>query len=106
VKNLTLTSSLHRRDEQGDKDARRDGINQLMNYMKANSAGRAVIVAGDCNDRYFEVGRSIDLLINAGFTDSWIELLKAGVYPTEGAPSDECNVPAGTNNCEDVDKVL
>lgn len=93
-------------DEQGDKDARRGDTNQLLDYIKANSAGRAVVIAGDMNDRYTETGRSIDILINAGFSDSWIELAKGGVEPAAGSPNIDCNIPAGTNNCEDVDKLL
>ena len=93
-------------DEQGDKDARRADDNQLLTYIKANSAGRAVVIAGDLNDRYTESGRSIDILIDAGFSDSWIELAKGGVEPKEGTPWIDCNISAGTNNCEDVDKIL
>ncbi|KAJ9603804.1 hypothetical protein H2200_011990 [Cladophialophora chaetospira] len=93
-------------DDQGDKDARRADDNQLLSYIKANSVGRAVVIAGDMNDRYTESGRSIDILINAGFKDSWIELAKGGVEPVEGSNNIDCNIPAGTNNCEDVDKIF
>jgi hypothetical protein len=93
-------------DDQGDKDARRGDTNQLLSYIKANSVGRAVVIAGDMNDRWTEEGRSIDILIDAGFHDSWIELAKGGVKPAAGSPNIDCNIPAGTNDCEDVDKIL
>lgn len=93
-------------DDQGDKDARRSDDNQLLNYIKANSIGHAVVIAGDLNDRYTESGRSIDILINAGFSDAWIELAKGGVEPKAGTPWIDCNIPAGSNDCEDVDKIL
>jgi endonuclease/exonuclease/phosphatase family metal-dependent hydrolase len=93
-------------DEEGDKDARRGDDMQLLAYINAHSAGRAVVIAGDMNDRYTESGRSIDVLINAGFQDAWIELVNGGVAPTAGSANIDCNIPAGTNNCEDVDKIL
>ena len=93
-------------DDQGDKDARRGDDNQLLAYMKGKSAGRAVIIAGDMNDRYTESGRSIDIFIDAGFHDSWLKLVRGGVEPKEGTPWIDCNIPAGTNKCEDVDKIL
>lgn len=77
-----------------------------MSYMADNSAGRAIIVAGDTNDRYTNSDRSINLLSDAGFRDSWVEIIKGGVYPTAGATANPCNVPAPSNDCEVVDKVL
>ena len=93
-------------DDQGDKDARRGDDSQLLAYIKSHSVDRAVVIAGDWNDRYTEQGRSIDILINAGFKDSWIELVRKGVEPVAGSTNIDCNIPAGTNDCEDVDKLL
>lgn len=90
----------------GDSDARRTGMQQIISYMNANSAGRAIILGGDTNDRYTNAARSISLLVDAGFTDSWVQLIKGGVYPTAGAAVDACGVPAASNQCEVVDKVL
>ncbi|KAH7031470.1 Endonuclease/exonuclease/phosphatase [Microdochium trichocladiopsis] len=90
----------------GDFAARSAGIDQILVYINANSAGRAVIIAGDTNDRYTNSGRSITKLRDAGFKDSWVERIKGGVYPTEGAAANPCPVPAPNNACEIVDKIL
>jgi hypothetical protein len=95
-----------RSGDSGDINARRAGIEQILSYVNANSQGRAVIIGGDTNDRWTNSGRSIDLLLNAGFTDPWVDLIKGGTYPTAGSPADACGVPAASNNCEIVDKVL
>ncbi|KAL9616978.1 MAG: hypothetical protein Q9160_008205 [Pyrenula sp. 1 TL-2023] len=92
--------------EEGDIDARSSGTNQLLSYIQANSAGRAVVVAGDTNDRYTNTGRSIDRLIDAGFTDSWVDLIRDGALPAAGTTSLACAVPAASAECETVDKVL
>ena len=65
-----------------------------------------MIVGGDTNDRYTNTGRSINLLTDAGFTDPWVALIKGGQYPIEGTPANGCSVPAESNECEVVDKVL
>ncbi|EXJ62591.1 hypothetical protein A1O7_03029 [Cladophialophora yegresii CBS 114405] len=93
-------------DEQGDKNARHANDEQLLAYIAANSVGRAVVIAGDLNDRYTEAGRSIDLLTRAGFHDAWIELVRGGSEPAAGSPNIDCGIPAGRNDCEDVDKIL
>ncbi|KAF5669940.1 endonuclease exonuclease phosphatase [Fusarium heterosporum] len=92
--------------DQGDVDARTSGINQILEYVNANSNGRAVIVAGDTNDRWTNAGRSINKLTDAGFSDSWVQLINGGVYPTAGATANPCSVPAPNNKCEIVDKVF
>lgn len=95
------------RSSTGDSDARRSGIVQLINYIEANSAGRAVILGGDFNDRWTNSALSINLLTGeGGFTDSWVQLIKGGVYPTPGSAANGCSVPAADNQCEVVDKVL
>lgn len=92
------------RSQTGDSDARRAGIQQILSYIQSND--RAVIIGGDTNDRYTNAARSINLLVEAGFTDPWVDLVKGGVYPVAGAPADPCSVPAASNSCETVDKVL
>jgi hypothetical protein len=86
--------------------ARRSGIQQILSYINANSAGRAVIIGGDTNDRYTNSDLSINLLSQAGFTDTWVQLVKAGQYPTSGSTANPCDVPAQSTDCEIVDKVL
>ncbi|KXJ88127.1 Endonuclease/exonuclease/phosphatase [Microdochium bolleyi] len=92
--------------DQGDFDARASGVDQILAYIAKNSAGRAVIVAGDTNDRYTNSGRSITRFLSAGFKDSWVERVRGGVLPIEGAPADACSVPAASSTCEIVDKIL
>ncbi len=74
--------------------------------MSSNSAGRAIVIAGDTNDRWTNAALSLNLLTQAGFTDPWVDLIKGGVYPTAGSTADPCAVPAASNSCEVVDKVL
>lgn len=78
----------------------------MLAHMETNTEGRAVIVGGDTNDRYTNAARSINLLVDAGFTDPWVDLVKGGEYPVAGSPADACDVPAASNECEIVDKVL
>lgn len=92
--------------EAGDTDARSAGVDQLLAYIQANSAGRAIVVAGDTNDRYTNADRSIDRLLDAGFADSWVELIRDGALPAAGTTSLACAVPAASDECETVDKVL
>ncbi|CAH0020603.1 unnamed protein product [Clonostachys rhizophaga] len=92
--------------DSGDVDARSAGIDQILAYVNANSQGRAVIIGGDTNDRWTNAGRSINKLTDAGFTDSWVSLIKKGTYPTAGATADPCGNPADDNDCEIVDKVF
>ena len=92
--------------DSGDFSARASGVQQILDYMSANSAGRAVIVAGDTNDRYTNSGRSISRFADAGFKDAWVERVNGGVYPAEGAAANPCAVPAASSACEIVDKVL
>lgn len=94
------------RSDDGDKNARAAGIDQVLDHISANSQGRPVIVAGDTNDRWTNSGRSISKLADAGFTDAWVELANGGQFPAEGAAANPCDVPAASTQCEIVDKVL
>ena len=87
--------------------ARRANISQLSAFIQANSAGNAVIVAGDTNTRYTRTPDNIRTLVSDnGLTDAWVQLAKGGVQPTQGAEPLMCPTTAPTNNCEVVDKVL
>jgi hypothetical protein len=92
--------------DQLDVAARRSGIEQMLSYINSNSAGRAIIIGGDTNDRYTNSGLSINLLIDAGFRDPWVDLIKGGQYPAPGSNANGCSVPAASNDCEIVDKVF
>ncbi|WP_105968866.1 jacalin-like lectin [Streptomyces geranii] len=87
--------------------ARRANISQLSAFIQANSAGNAVIVAGDTNTRYTRAGDNIRTLVaDNGLTDAWVQLVKGGVQPTQGADALLCPTTAPTNNCEVVDKIF
>jgi hypothetical protein len=90
----------------GDGNARRGDIQQVLAYINSHSAGQAVIIAGDTNDRWTNADLSLNLLTGAGFKDSWVELINGGVYPGAGTTANPCSVPAASNSCEVVDKVL
>ncbi|MFI8237817.1 jacalin-like lectin [Streptomyces sp. NPDC085866] len=87
--------------------ARRANIAQVSAFIKANSAGNAVIVMGDTNTRYTRAGDNIRTLVDDnGLTDAWVKLVKGGTAPTQGADPLLCPTSAPPNDCEVVDKVL
>ncbi|MEU3481765.1 jacalin-like lectin [Streptomyces sp. NPDC033753] len=87
--------------------ARRANVEQLSDFIQANSSGNAVIVMGDTNTRYTRSGDNIRTLADEnGLTDAWVQLAKSGVRPTQGAEPLLCPTTAPPNGCEVVDKVL
>lgn len=92
--------------EDADLEARRNNILQLIEFIGVNSQGNAVIVSGDTNTRYTRSGDNISELINIGFKDAWIELLRGGDYPVAGSAALTCDPKITSANCEIVDKVL
>ncbi|KOG32701.1 jacalin-like lectin [Streptomyces resistomycificus] len=87
--------------------ARRANIEQLSDFIQANSAGNAVIVMGDTNTRYTRSGDNIRTLVSEnGLTDPWVKLVKGGTPPAQGADALVCPTTAPTHDCEVVDKVL
>ncbi|MDX2548985.1 jacalin-like lectin [Streptomyces sp. WI04-05B] len=87
--------------------ARRANISQLSAFIQANSAGNAVIVAGDTNTRYTRTPDNIRTLVSDnGLTDAWVQLVKGGTPPVQGSEPLMCPKTAPTNGCEVVDKVL
>ncbi|MFF4036854.1 jacalin-like lectin [Streptomyces sp. NPDC001816] len=87
--------------------ARRANIAQVSAFIKANSAGNAVIVMGDTNTRYTRAGDNIRTLVDDnGLTDAWVQQVSSGTAPTQGADPLLCPTSAPSNDCEVVDKVL
>ncbi|MER5750563.1 jacalin-like lectin [Streptomyces sp. NPDC002088] len=87
--------------------ARRANVEQLSDFIQANSAGNAVIVMGDTNTRYTRTGDNIRTLADEnGLTDAWVKLVKGGTRPTQGAEPLLCPTTAPTNDCEVVDKIF
>ncbi|MFJ8464565.1 jacalin-like lectin [Streptomyces swartbergensis] len=87
--------------------ARRANVEQLSDFIQANSAGNAVIVMGDTNTRYTRTGDNIRTLLSEnGLADAWVKLVKGGTPPAQGSDALVCDAAAPTDDCEVVDKVL
>ncbi|MGW6395593.1 jacalin-like lectin [Streptomyces sp. NPDC055103] len=87
--------------------ARRANIEQLSDFVQANSSGNAVIVMGDTNTRYTRAGDNIRTLLSEnGLKDPWVDLVKGGTAPPQGGDPLLCDSAAPADGCEVVDKVL
>ncbi|MEU9309147.1 jacalin-like lectin [Streptomyces sp. NPDC048256] len=87
--------------------ARRANIEQLSDFIQANSSGNALLVMGDTNTRYTRAGDNIRTLADEnGLTDAWVQRVKGGTRPTQGTDALLCPTTAPTNDCEVVDKVF
>lgn len=94
-------------DNEADLAARRANISELSRFITANSAGNAVVVAGDTNTRYTRTGDNIRELVSAnGLTDAWVQEERGGVPPAAGDPALVCNEQNVSDACEVVDKIL
>ncbi len=92
---------------EADLAARRANTAELSRFITANSAGNAVVVAGDTNTRYTRTGDTIRELVSAnGLTDAWVREERGGVPPAAGSPALVCDDSAVTDACEVVDKIL
>ncbi|KAI0637752.1 mannose-binding lectin [Trametes polyzona] len=95
--------------EDADNVARSANIDQVNDFIAANSAGNAVLVFGDTNSRYT---RAVDtgirnLVAKQGMTDAWVKHARNGSPPAAGADALLCpdGVPQDIS-CETVDKVF
>ncbi|MFI8193572.1 jacalin-like lectin [Streptomyces sp. NPDC085946] len=87
--------------------ARRAGLAQLSAFVRADSAGNAVIVMGDTNTRCTRTGDTIrELAAGNGLTDARVELVRGGAPPARGGDALVCDAQAPADDCEVVDKVL
>jgi endonuclease/exonuclease/phosphatase family metal-dependent hydrolase len=90
-----------------DLAARRSNISELSAFIGVNSAGNAVVVAGDTNTRYTRTGDNIRDLVSAnGLTDAWVQEERGGIPPAAGSPALVCDDASVTDACEVVDKIL
>jgi endonuclease/exonuclease/phosphatase family metal-dependent hydrolase len=88
-------------------EARRNNIMQLHAYINEHSKDKPVIVMGDMNCRYTREGDNIRLILELGFKDSWIELIRNGSIPEKGASAlTDCDVNRTSATCEKVDKIF
>ena len=89
-----------------DEAARRSNTRQLYAAIADFSAGNAVIVLGDTNNRYTRDGDVLPEMLSAvGLTDVWIELSRGGVLPAIGPSLGDCADQTGPD-CEHIDKIL
>jgi len=94
-------------DVEAALDARRKNIIQIVNYIKANSAGNAVLLTGDTNCRYTRTGDNIRLAASeTGVTDTWLQLIKDGIAPTQNDSALGCSGLITDFECEVVDKIF
>ncbi|KAI0640509.1 mannose-binding lectin [Trametes meyenii] len=96
--------------EDADNVARSANIQQVNDFLSANSAGNAVLVFGDTNSRYT---RAVDtgirnLVSQQGLTDAWVKHARNGSPPAAGADAILCpaNAVPANISCETVDKVF
>ncbi|RAG86502.1 endonuclease [Streptacidiphilus pinicola] len=91
----------------GDETARENEWQQLTSFIAANSAGNAVVIAGDTNSRYTRGADQLQGFVAAnGLTDAWVQLEQGGVAPAAGAPNLMCDEAAITNTCEITNKTF
>ncbi|MGW5607451.1 jacalin-like lectin [Streptomyces sp. NPDC003753] len=91
----------------GDLASRADNLNQLTDFIRTHSTGKAVVVMGDTNTRYTRSGDTIAEFAAAnGLTDAWVKLVRGGTPPAKGSDPLLCDENAVTNSCEVVDKIL
>ncbi|MDC8831910.1 jacalin-like lectin [Alteromonas gilva] len=100
--------NLHTQAQVADADlsARRANVLQLVDYINQHSSDNAVIIAGDTNTRFTREGDNIRALLDIGFSDVWVDLVRQGSIPPSGAEALVCDPKITDFNCEIVDKVL
>jgi len=88
--------------------ARRSNIRQLTTHITQNSINNAIVIMGDFNSRYNRELDTIRTLLDLGFTDLWLDLIREGDIPAiNSAKLDDCEPMMTTSvDCESVDKVF
>lgn len=88
-----------------DEVARNSNLNQVLTYAETWSAGNAVLIFGDTNSRYSRVlDTAVRSILDAGYTDAWVEHARGGVVPTAESLCINPQV-SGNITCETVDKI-
>ncbi|EUC58944.1 endonuclease/exonuclease/phosphatase family protein [Rhizoctonia solani AG-3 Rhs1AP] len=90
-----------------DPNVRLWNIQQVADFIDANSAGNAVIVVGNTHSLYTGFMDNIRLFtINNGLTDAWVQAI-GGNAPASGADVIVCPPGVPSNiGCEGIDKVF
>ncbi|KAI9054275.1 hypothetical protein LZ554_001443 [Drepanopeziza brunnea f. sp. 'monogermtubi'] len=88
-----------------DVDARVSNLREISNFIKARSAGNAVLVFGNTNSLYSRVEDVADIFqIENGMTDPWVQLEHQCELPPTDKPT--CVNPSMVNNCETEEKIF
>jgi endonuclease/exonuclease/phosphatase family metal-dependent hydrolase len=87
--------------------ARCNNMRQIASYINTYSNGNAVIVLGDTNSRYTRAADNFEsALLNAcSLADPWIELVRNGSVPADGATLNNTFNLNGANY-EEIDKIF
>lgn len=89
-----------------DYEARRSNLIQLYEYIEEHSKDRPVILLGDFNSRYTRAVDTLEIYYQLGFTDTWIEHARNGIFPVKGSDALlDCDNPS-SGICETVDKIF
>ncbi|EKD16659.1 uncharacterized protein L3040_001400 [Drepanopeziza brunnea f. sp. 'multigermtubi'] len=87
-----------------DVEARAANLVQVSEYIKARSAGNAVLVFGSTNSLYSRPSDVADIFqVQNGMTDPWVQLEHQGETPTEQSV---CPNPSMVNSCEAEEKIF
>ncbi|MCO5233451.1 MAG: endonuclease/exonuclease/phosphatase family protein [Chitinophagales bacterium] len=89
-----------------DYESRTANILQVFEYIQEHSDGRPILVMGDFNSRYTRAVDTLEIFQQLNLTDTWIEYVRKGIFPTKGAESlMDCTDPLSPN-CETVDRIF
>ncbi|WP_051293022.1 endonuclease/exonuclease/phosphatase family protein [Olivibacter sitiensis] len=87
--------------------ARRNNMEQLSNYIKEHSKGKAVIVMGDFNAYYGAQWDNMhQFIMENGLKDGWTTLRQDDVHPVPSSSFKVMDNLLVTDSCESIDKVL
>lgn len=91
----------------GDVRARARNFAELARGIRSRSAGVAVIVAGDFNERYRDAGEQMEsFLAETGLMDAWVEFVHQGALPGPAELASACGTDPNDIGCERIDKIL
>ncbi|MEZ4879268.1 MAG: hypothetical protein R2801_03775 [Chitinophagales bacterium] len=87
-------------------EARKVGFVQLMNFINNNSTGNAIIICSDFNSRYTRPQDTLEIFLNNGFEDTWLELVRNDSVPAFGDDLRNCDIGVNNFDCEKLDKIF
>jgi endonuclease/exonuclease/phosphatase family metal-dependent hydrolase len=90
-----------------DRAARQKNLSQLAQAIRAQSADRPLIVAGDFNTRYAQVDDGLQAFWASitGLRDAWIDVVRSGQIPSAAQPASCATSDPDDPACERIDKI-